>query len=51
MLGDISRLSSGIDALVAEYQKLDTGIGEYTDGVAKLYDGFSEICGGARELA
>lgn len=37
--------------LVAEYQKLDSGIGEYTDGVAKLYDGFSEICGGARELA
>ena len=37
--------------LVAEYQKLDTGIGEYTDGVAKLYGGFSEICGGARELA
>lgn len=51
MLGDISRLSSGIDALVEEYQKLDSGIGEYTDGVAKLYGGFSETCGGARELA
>lgn len=50
-LVNMSELSSGINTLVSEYEKLDGCIGEYTAGVKKLTYDFAEISEGAKELA
>lgn len=51
VLVNASALANGIDTLMAEYEKLDGGISEYTDGVKRLYDGLGEIQGGVKALA
>lgn len=47
---NMSKLKGGIDTLVTEYQKLDGGINEYTDGVAQIVAGYNGIISGANEL-
>ncbi|MGN0493123.1 MAG: hypothetical protein ACI4F7_05685, partial [Acutalibacteraceae bacterium] len=47
---NMSRLKGGIDTLVTEYQKLDSGINEYTDGVAQIVAGYNGIISGANDL-
>lgn len=51
MMLNMTEMKSGIDTLVTEYAKLDSGIVNYTDGVKKLSNGFDEIADGAKELA
>lgn len=46
----ISALSDGINTLVTEYEKLDSGIKEYTHGVQTLCEGMEKIGEGADEL-
>lgn len=51
MLVNISSLSGEIDELVARYSALDSGINEYTDGVAQLVAGDTLIIDGISSLA
>ena len=47
----MSELKGGIDKLVTNYTKLDSGIKEYTDAVSKILDGYDTLCEGAGDLA
>lgn len=51
MLVNVSALSSGIDTLVSEYSKFDSGLSAYTDGISSLYSGFNELTDGSKQLA
>ncbi len=46
----MSELSSAINTLVSEYEKLDSGILSYTDGVAQIVAGYSQLSDGAAQL-
>lgn len=46
----MSELSSAVDTLVSEYEKLDNGILSYTDGVAQIVAGYSQLSDGAAQL-
>lgn len=39
----LTELSTAIDTLVVEYEKLDSGIGAYTDGVAELLANYDQL--------
>ncbi|MGN0369328.1 MAG: hypothetical protein ACI4EW_02155 [Butyrivibrio sp.] len=43
---NMQALKTGINTLVTEYGKLDSGIKEYTDGVAAILAGYSEVSDG-----
>lgn len=51
MLVKLSALSGGIDELVTNYTLLDSGIREYTGGVAQLAAGYTQIVEGVSSLA
>lgn len=51
MTGNLSALASGINQLVASYEELDSGIGAYTDGVAGIAAGYSQVMAGVSSLA
>lgn len=44
-------LKEGIDELVAEYEKLDAGIGTYTGSVAELKEGYDLLYDGLQQAA
>lgn len=46
----MGELSGAINTLVAEYEKLDTGINDYTDGVAQIVAAYSKVSDGASKL-
>lgn len=46
----MSELSSAVNTLVSEYEKLDSGITAYTDAVAQIVAGYSQISDGAGKL-
>ncbi len=46
----MSELSSAINTLVSEYGKLDQGIKDYTEAVARIVAGYSQITDGASRL-
>lgn len=50
LLVKMTALKGGIDTLVTEYRKLDGGVNEYTDGVAKIVAGYNGIISGANDL-
>lgn len=50
MLGDLALLTDGVNALAAEYARLDDGLGAYTDGVAQLQSGVRQLAAGAAQL-
>lgn len=51
MLGNLSLLSSGVNQLVDQYETLDAGIDDYTDGVGQIVAGYSQVMGGVSALA
>ena len=46
----MTELKAGISTLVSEYEKLDTGINEYTSGVAQIVAGYSQVSNGSISL-
>ena len=50
MIYNMSNLSTAINTLISEYNKLDVGINEYTNGVSTLLQGYSQIVGGSTNL-
>lgn len=53
----LPELTSGINQLIANYENFDSGLGEYTDGVAtivssynQMLDGVSSLASGSKEL-
>ena len=58
MTGQMSELKTAIDTLEAEYEKLDQGIGTYTDGVnqvqkayAQMYEAYGQVVTATEQLA
>ena len=56
-MAKLPELTSGINQLLANYENFDSGIGEYTDGVAtivssynQMLDGVSSLASGSKEL-
>lgn len=47
----MTELSSAVDTLVQEYEKIDSGIAGYTGAVAQITEGCSKVTGGAAGLA
>ncbi|WP_042398331.1 hypothetical protein [Clostridium saudiense] len=43
MIYNMSNLSTAINTLISEYNKLDVGINEYTNGVETLLQGYSQL--------
>ena len=50
MIYNMSNLSTAINTLISEYNKLDVGINEYTNGVATLLQGYSQLVEGSTNL-
>lgn len=50
MIDQLGTLKTAVNTLVMEYEKLDKGIGDYTEGVAKLVAGYSEVVKGSQAL-
>lgn len=46
----MSELSGAINTLVTEYEKFDTGLDAYTNGVAQILGGYAQVSGGASQL-
>ena len=46
----MSELCTAVNTLVSEYEKLDSGVISYTDGVAQIVAGYSQITDGAAQL-
>ena len=46
----MSELSTAVNTLVTEYEKLDSGIKRYTDAVAKIVASYSQITDGLPSL-
>lgn len=51
MTGNLTDLAAGINELAEQYELLDSGIGSYTDGVARVAAGYSSLLDGASALA
>lgn len=47
----VSVLSAAVNTLVAEYEKLDVGISEYTEAVAAIAAGYKAVAEGTERLA
>ena len=47
----MSFLTTAVNSLVSEYQKIHSGIGAYTGGVAEIVSAYSEIVSGSAKLA
>ena len=43
----LTELSTAINTLVTEYEKLDSGINAYTEGVSEILAGYSQVSDGA----
>lgn len=50
MIYNMSNLSTAINTLISEYNKLDVGINEYTNGVETLLQGYSQLVEGSTNL-
>lgn len=50
-LADMQNLSDAINTLTSKYTELDTGINDYTVGVAGIADGYAQLAGGFSKLA
>ncbi|MBS3199601.1 hypothetical protein HS086_01035 [Turicibacter sp. PIG517] len=46
----LTELSTAINTLVTEYEKLDSGINAYTEGVSEILAGYSQVSDGATKL-
>lgn len=47
----MTELKDAVNALVEEYEKLDTGLNSHTDGVAQVVAGYEQLSEGAGNLA
>lgn len=50
MLTQMGELKSGISTLTEQYDLLDTGINQYTEGVGKILEGYGQVTDGAEQL-
>lgn len=50
MSNNLSNLSSAVSQIVEQYKSMDTGINEYTKGVANLAVGYNKLMSGMSEL-
>lgn len=50
MLTQMEQLKSGISTLTEQYDLLDTGINQYTEGVGKILEGYGQVTDGAEQL-
>lgn len=50
MLTQMGELKSGINTLTEQYDLLDKGINQYTEGVGKLLEGYGQVTDGAEQL-
>lgn len=50
MVYQLSGLNTAVNTLVSEYEKLDTGVSDYTDGVAQIVAGYAQVVSGSSAL-